>query len=61
MSGASERAYTEIRRRLLKGDYVPGVRLNESDLSEVCGVSRTPVREASVSYTHLTLPTNREV
>ena len=46
MSGASERAYTEIRRRLLQRDYAPGVRLSESELSEVCGVSRTPVREA---------------
>ena len=46
MSSASDRAYEEIRRRLLEGDYAPGVRLSESDLSEVCGVSRTPVREA---------------
>ena len=46
MSGASERAYSEIRRRLLQGDYAPGVRLSESELSAVCGVSRTPVREA---------------
>ena len=46
MSSASDRAYEEIRRRLLQGDYAPGVRLSESDLSEVCGVSRTPVREA---------------
>ena len=46
MSGASERAYEEIRNRLLKGEYAPGARLSESDLSEICGVSRTPVREA---------------
>ena len=46
MSGASERAYEEIRKRLLQGDYAPGVRLSENELSEVCGVSRTPVREA---------------
>lgn len=46
MSGASERAYEEIRKRLLRGEYAPGVRLSESELSEVCGVSRTPVREA---------------
>ena len=46
MSGASERAYAEIRNRLLKGEYAPGARLSESDLSEICGVSRTPVREA---------------
>jgi DNA-binding GntR family transcriptional regulator len=46
MSGASEQAYTEIRSRLLRGDYSPGERLSESELSEKCGVSRTPVREA---------------
>lgn len=46
MSGASEHAYEEIRNRLLRGDYAPGARLSESDLSEICGVSRTPVREA---------------
>lgn len=46
MSGASERAYEEIRNRLLRGDYAPGARLSESDLSQICGVSRTPVREA---------------
>lgn len=46
MSGASEKAYTHIRNRLLTGEFAPGVRLSESDLSEQCGVSRTPVREA---------------
>jgi len=46
MSGASEHAYSEIRNRLLRGDFPPGSRLSESDLSEICGVSRTPVREA---------------
>ena len=46
MSGASERAYDEIRKCLLRGDFAPGARLSESELSELCGVSRTPVREA---------------
>lgn len=46
MSGASERAYEEIRNRLLRGEYAPGARLSESELSDICGVSRTPVREA---------------
>jgi len=46
MSGASELAYTEIRNRLLGGEYPPGARLSESELSDICGVSRTPVREA---------------
>ena len=46
ISGASELAYTEIRNRLLGGEYPPGARLSESELSDICGVSRTPVREA---------------
>ena len=46
MSGASEIAYKEIRARLLSGEFKPGQKLSESDLSEDCGVSRTPVREA---------------
>lgn len=46
MSGASEFAYNEIRDRLLSGKHPPGTQLNESELSEICGVSRTPVREA---------------
>lgn len=46
MSRASHLAYSEIRNRLLAGEFLPGERLSESDLSEKCGVSRTPVREA---------------
>lgn len=46
MSGASEKAYVSIRNRLLGGEFSPGSRLSESELSESCGVSRTPVREA---------------
>ncbi len=46
MSGASEKAYVSIRNRLLGGEFPAGSRLSESELSESCGVSRTPVREA---------------
>ncbi len=46
MSKASERAYTEIRRRILSGVYPPGARLTEEQLAADTGVSRTPVREA---------------
>jgi len=46
MSGASEKAYKHIRNRLLSGEFTPGARLSESELSDACGVSRTPVREA---------------
>lgn len=46
MSRASERAYQEIRSRILAGILSPGSQLKEEELADVCGVSRTPVREA---------------
>ncbi len=46
MAGASETAYIYIRNCLLNGEYSAGARLSEIELSEKCGVSRTPVREA---------------
>lgn len=46
MSGASEKAYRKIRHRLLAGEFKPGSRLSEQELSDECNVSRTPVREA---------------
>lgn len=46
MSKASERAYAEIRGLILSGDAPPGAALTEEALADICGVSRTPVREA---------------
>lgn len=46
MSTASDTAYGKIRAFLLTGDVQPGGRLTEEQLSEISGVSRTPVREA---------------
>ncbi|WP_426168758.1 GntR family transcriptional regulator [Sandarakinorhabdus sp. DWP1-3-1] len=46
MSRASERAYAEIRGLILSGDAPPGSPLTEEALADICGVSRTPVREA---------------
>ncbi|MFZ5608273.1 MAG: GntR family transcriptional regulator [Pseudomonadota bacterium] len=46
MSKASERAYQEIRQRILSGALAPGAHLKEEELAETCGVSRTPVRDA---------------
>ena len=46
MSRASDRAYAEIRSLILSGDAAPGVQLKEEQLAEICGVSRTPVRDA---------------
>ena len=46
MSRASDRAYQEIRSRILAGKLQPGAQLKEEELADVCGVSRTPVRDA---------------
>ncbi|MEU5849832.1 GntR family transcriptional regulator [Saccharopolyspora shandongensis] len=40
------RAADEIRRRIFAGEYAPGERLRERDLSEALSISRIPVREA---------------
>jgi len=46
MSRASDRAYDEIKAQILSGKLAPGVQLKEEELAEICGVSRTPVRDA---------------
>lgn len=46
MSRASDRAYVEIRSMILSGNARPGEQLKEEQLAEICGVSRTPVRDA---------------
>lgn len=46
MSRASERAYQAIRQLILDGKLAPGEHLKEEELAEICGVSRTPVRDA---------------
>lgn len=45
-SRAADRAYAEIRTLILSGDAAPGMALKEEQLAEICGVSRTPVRDA---------------
>jgi DNA-binding GntR family transcriptional regulator len=46
MSRASDHAYAEIRSLILSGDAPAGSALREEQLAELCGVSRTPVRDA---------------
>jgi DNA-binding GntR family transcriptional regulator len=41
-----ENAYQRIRDAIVDGTLAPGERLNDGDLAEWLGVSRTPVREA---------------
>ncbi len=46
MSRVSDRAYSAIRNMILSGELPAGAQLGEEALAEMCGVSRTPVREA---------------
>ncbi len=46
MSKASDRAYRRIREGIVGGEWAPGAPLREEELAALCGVSRTPVREA---------------
>jgi DNA-binding GntR family transcriptional regulator len=47
-----ERAYAEIRRRIIEGEYPPGQPLSEVTLAQAHGMSRTPVREALSRLCH---------
>lgn len=42
----ADHAYVELKHRLLVGDFPVNVRLRETRLAAVVGVSRTPIREA---------------
>lgn len=47
-SSLAERAYEEMKRRIIEGAIPSGYPLLESELAEEMGISRTPVREALV-------------
>lgn len=44
----SETLRETIEERIATGEYAPGMRLDESELAEEFGVSRTPIREALI-------------
>lgn len=46
MSKAADIAYKKIRAEILSGRLQAGSQLKEEELAELCGVSRTPVRDA---------------
>jgi DNA-binding GntR family transcriptional regulator len=46
MAAATEQTVIRLRQFILEGDLEPGARLQEVELAEQLGVSRTPVREA---------------
>lgn len=45
-SSRTQSSYSEIRQRLLEGEFLPGTRLDFKRLAGELGVSTTPVREA---------------
>jgi DNA-binding GntR family transcriptional regulator len=46
MSKASAAAFETIKAEIVRGRFLPGQRLKEDELTALCSVSRTPVREA---------------
>lgn len=44
----SEQLFEAIEEKIVTGDYPPGTRLDEVELAETFGVSRTPIREALI-------------
>jgi DNA-binding GntR family transcriptional regulator len=47
-SRLSEQLLEAIEERIVTGEYPPGARLDEVELAEAFGVSRTPIREALI-------------
>ncbi len=47
-SGAREAAYETIRSRIITMELKPGDPLNDRELAEELGISRTPMREALI-------------
>ncbi len=43
-----ERAFAEIRRRILENELPAGVQMLETEVADMLGMSRTPVREALI-------------
>jgi DNA-binding GntR family transcriptional regulator len=72
-----QRAYTELKEGIIFGRYKPGAVLNEREICEALGISRTPYREAliklegddlvvikpkvGVVVSHIDLPSLKEV
>jgi DNA-binding GntR family transcriptional regulator len=62
LESAPDIVYQEILTGLYHGQYAPGQRLIEADISQKCGVSRGPIREAFrrlAAEGVLSLPPNR--
>lgn len=46
MATATQRAYQQIKAAILDGTMPPGSQVKEEEVAALCGVSRTPVRDA---------------
>jgi len=46
MSKSADKVYRQIREMILSGQLAQGAPIREEEVAEICGVSRTPVRDA---------------
>lgn len=46
MSNSAEKVYQVLRAKILSGELKQGAPLREQEVADLCGVSRTPVRDA---------------
>lgn len=48
---ATDQAYDSLKAKILSLELLPGMKLNEADLADELGISRTPLREAIARLT----------
>ncbi|MGP7816452.1 GntR family transcriptional regulator [Niallia sp. 01092] len=47
----ADRAYNEIKKAIIRGDFKPGDPLPEEEIASMLGISRTPIRKAIAELT----------
>ena len=57
IKSSSEQIYDYIVHEIEIGNYESGKRLSESELMEIFGISRTPIREALITLTGSSITT----
>lgn len=48
----ADRAYKEIKKAIIRGDFQPGDALPEEEIAAMLGISRTPIRKAIAELTY---------
>ncbi|WP_445492062.1 GntR family transcriptional regulator [Niallia sp. 03133] len=48
----ADRAYKEIKKAIIRGDFLPGDSLPEEEIASMLGISRTPIRKAIAELTY---------